>query len=110
MTAQILVASIIGGLMGIVSHMNKRGRLEKPRMTKRFIYLGFYEDLVIGTIAAIMLVISSEPQSSLQLILLSIIAGYSGEAVLRSFTFSTQQDQPEVPSSKNCPSHKPPLP
>ncbi|WP_338777776.1 DUF4257 domain-containing protein [Metabacillus sp. FJAT-52054] len=110
MTAQILIASIIGGIMGIVSHIKKRGRLEKPRMTKRFIYLGFYEDFAVGTIAAIMLVLSSEPQSSFQLVLLSIIAGYSGEAVLKSFEFSAQQEQPEGPPTKNCPSHKPPLP
>ncbi|WP_430697336.1 DUF4257 domain-containing protein [Metabacillus mangrovi] len=101
MTVQILIASIIGGIMGIVSHMKKRGRLEKPRMTKRFIYLGFYEDFAVGTIAAIMLVLSSEPQTSFQLVLLSIIAGYSGEAVLRSFEISSDPEKPDLPSSKN---------
>ncbi|TWK68625.1 hypothetical protein CHCC20341_3963 [Bacillus licheniformis] len=28
--------------MGVLGHVKKRGRLEKPRTTKRFIYLGSF--------------------------------------------------------------------
>lgn len=77
--------------MGILGHIKKKGRLEKPRMTKRFIYLGFFEDIFVGMIASILLVLSANPESGAQLVILSIVAGYSGEAVLRSFDFVREQ-------------------
>lgn len=77
--------------MGILGHVKKKGRLEKPRMTKRFIYLGFIEDIIVGMIAAVLLVLSANPESGVQLVILSIVAGYSGEAVLRSFDFVREQ-------------------
>ncbi|MFC0274512.1 DUF4257 domain-containing protein [Metabacillus herbersteinensis] len=90
MLQNVIVASLIGGMMGLLGHVKKKGRLEKPKMTKRYIYLGYFEDITVGIIAAILLVLSSEPKSSVQLVVLSIIAGYSGEAVLRSFDFVRQ--------------------
>ncbi len=87
MLHQVLIACVIGGIMGILGHVKKRGRLEKPRMTKRFIYLGFLEDWFIGMTASILLVLSADPDSGIQLVILSIISGYGGEAVLRSFDF-----------------------
>ncbi|MEK3807572.1 MULTISPECIES: DUF4257 domain-containing protein [Metabacillus] len=102
MLQTVLVASLIGGLMGLLGHVKKKGRMEKPRMTKRFIYLGFWEDIAMGTTASILLVLSTEPSSSFQLVVLSIIAGYSGEAVLRSFDFvRQQQDSIEQPVKDN---------
>lgn len=47
MLHQVLVACLIGGIMGVLGHVKKRGRLEKPRTTKRFIYLGFFEDILV---------------------------------------------------------------
>lgn len=61
-------------------------------MTKRFIYLGFLEDGFIGMVASILLVLSADPDSGIQLVILSIIAGYGGEAVLRSFDFVREQN------------------
>ncbi|MCI3987170.1 DUF4257 domain-containing protein, partial [Bacillus vallismortis] len=40
MLHQVLIACVIGGIMGSLGHVKKRCRLETPRMTKRFIYLG----------------------------------------------------------------------
>ena len=91
MLHQVLVACLIGGIMGVLGHVKKRGRLEKPRTTKRFIYLGFFEDILVGMVASILLVLSAEPDSGIQLVVLSIIAGYGGEAVLRSFDFVREQ-------------------
>ncbi|MBT2575791.1 DUF4257 domain-containing protein [Bacillus sp. ISL-51] len=92
MLHQVLIACVIGGIMGILGHVKKRGRLEKPRMTKRFIYLGFLEECFIGMAASILLVLSADPDSGIQLVILSIIAGYGGEAVLRSFDFVREQN------------------
>ncbi|TDL76429.1 DUF4257 domain-containing protein [Peribacillus frigoritolerans] len=102
MLQTVVVASLIGGLMGLLGHIKKKGRIEKPRMTKRFIYLGFWEDIAMGMTASILLVLSTEPSSSFQLVVLSIIAGYSGEAVLRSFDFvRQQQDSAAQPEKDN---------
>jgi len=92
MLHQVIIACVIGGIMGVLGHVKKRGRLEKPRMTKRFIYLGFLEDGFIGMAASILLVLSADPDSGIQLVILSIIAGYGGEAVLRSFDFVREQN------------------
>ncbi|MBD1380201.1 DUF4257 domain-containing protein [Metabacillus arenae] len=107
MLQQVVIATFIGGLMGLLGHVKKKGRLEKPRITKRFIYLGFWEDVAVGMIAAMLLVLSSEPKSSMQLVILSIIAGYSGEAVLRSFDF-VRQSQVQQPSHNEKQERTPP--
>ncbi len=70
-------------------------------MTKKFIYLGFIEDWLVGMIAATLLVLSSNPESSLHLIILSIISGYGGEAVLRSFDFVRDQRSQDADSSRH---------
>ncbi|MFY4774500.1 DUF4257 domain-containing protein [Metabacillus sp. RGM 3146] len=100
MLQAVLVAACIGGVMGLLGHIKRKGRLEKPRMTKRFVYIGFWEDILIGIAAAILLVLSSEPKTSLQLVILSIVAGYSGDAVLRSFDFVRQNEDTEPPLEK----------
>ncbi|MCD7032674.1 DUF4257 domain-containing protein [Metabacillus sp. GX 13764] len=97
MLQAVLAAACIGGIMGLLGHIKRKGRLEKPRMTKRFVYLGFWEDIFVGIAASILLVLSSEPQSSLQLVILSIVAGYSGDAVLKSFDFVRQKEETEPP-------------
>lgn len=100
MLHQVLIACVIGGIMGILGHVKKRGRLEKPRMTKRFIYLGFLEDWFIGMAASILLVLSANPDSGIQLVILSIISGYGGEAVLRSFDFVREQNSASIGSKR----------
>ncbi|ARW07954.1 hypothetical protein QFZ25_002970 [Bacillus atrophaeus] len=100
MLHQVLIACVIGGIMGILGHVKKRGRLEKPRMTKRFIYLGFLEDWFIGMAASILLVLSANPDSGIQLVILSIISGYGGEAVLRSFDFVREQNSASTGSKR----------
>ena len=78
MLQQVIIACAIEG-HGHSRSRKEKGRLEKPRMTKKFIYLGFIEDWLVGMIAATLLVLSSNPESSLHLIILSIISGYGGE-------------------------------
>lgn len=101
MLQQVIIACAIGGVMGILGHVKKKGRLEKPRMTKKFIYLGFIEDWLVGMIAATLLVLSSNPESSLHLIILSIISGYGGEAVLRSFDFVREERSQDAGSKRH---------
>ncbi|MRX73959.1 DUF4257 domain-containing protein [Bacillus lacus] len=100
MLHQLIVAFIIGGLMGVLGHVKQKGRLERPRKTKRYIYLGYWEEFLMGSIASILAVLSSNPESSFQLVVIAVVAGYSGEAVLRSFDFVRQPVPSRLPEER----------
>lgn len=83
MSENIIFAMLIGGFVGMAGHVRKRGKIIMPRRTKKFIYLGFLEGILTGALAAILLVISSEADSLLRVLLMSILAGFGGDAILR---------------------------
>ncbi|KAB2337607.1 DUF4257 domain-containing protein [Cytobacillus depressus] len=83
MYLNIFFAVLIGGLVGVAGHIKKEGRIIKPRKTKKFIYLGFLEEVILGGLTAACLVIFSAPDSALKVIALSIIAGFGGDSLLR---------------------------
>ncbi|PLR94814.1 DUF4257 domain-containing protein [Bacillus sp. T33-2] len=83
MLENIIFAIIIGGFVGMAGHVKKRGKIIRPRKTKKFIYLGFLEDVLMSILAAVLLVISSGADTFLRVLLLSIIAGFGGEAILK---------------------------
>ena len=83
MLENILFATLIGGFVGLVGHVRKRGKIIMPRRTKKFIYLGFLEEILTGSLAAGLLVLSSEADSLLRVFLMSIMAGFGGDALLR---------------------------
>lgn len=87
MLMNITFAFLIGGLVGVAGHLRKEGKLIMPRKTKKFIYLGFWEEVISGGLVAILLVIYSEPNSTLKFVLLSIIAGFGGDALLKCLEF-----------------------
>ncbi|WP_174726945.1 DUF4257 domain-containing protein [Mesobacillus harenae] len=77
-------AILIGGFVGLAEHVRKRGKIVKPRRTKKFIYLGFLEEVLMGSLAAVLLVTSTGANSLMRVIFVSIIAGYGGDAILRA--------------------------
>ncbi|WP_210367463.1 DUF4257 domain-containing protein [Bacillus sp. REN3] len=87
MLENILFAMLIGGFVGMAGHVRKRGKIIKPRKTKKFIYLGFLEEVIMGALAAVLLVISSEADSLLRVLFISIMAGFGGDAILRGLEF-----------------------
>jgi hypothetical protein len=92
MLHQVLVACLIGGIMGVLGHVKKRGRLEKPRMTKRFIYLGFFEDILVGM--TLLLFCLFYPRNPIREFSLSCYPSLQATAVklyLRSFDFVREQ-------------------
>lgn len=96
MLDNILFAVLIGGFVGLVSHVRKRGKIIMPRKTKKFIYLGFLEEMLTGGLAAGLLVISSEADSLLRVFLMSIMAGFGGDALLRGIElFKVSHQGPE---------------
>jgi hypothetical protein len=87
MLTDILFAVIIGGFVGMAAHVRKKGKIVMPRRTKKFIYLGFLEEVLTGAIAALLLVVSSGEGSTLRVVFVSIIAGFGGDAILRGLEF-----------------------
>ncbi|MCC3358633.1 DUF4257 domain-containing protein [Bacillus sp. REN16] len=83
MLLHLMLAIFIGGSMGLLGHAKKQGKIEKPRVTKRFIYLGFLEEMIIGTVAAVLVVASSDTESIFRVVFLSILAGYGGERIMQ---------------------------
>jgi hypothetical protein len=102
MLQSIAFAFLIGGLVGIVGHVRKKGKIVKPRKTKKFIYLGFLEEVFMGALSAVLLVLSSEVDSLSKVIYISILAGIGGEAVLEELNgFRTvQRSEVHVDSSE----------
>jgi hypothetical protein len=82
MLINIAFALLIGGLVGIVGHVRKKGKIIKPRKTKKFIYLGFLEEVLMGALTAVVLVISADTDSLLRVVFISILAGIGGDAFL----------------------------
>ncbi|WP_077617415.1 DUF4257 domain-containing protein [Litchfieldia sinesaloumensis] len=85
MLLHLALAILIGGSMGLLGHAKKQGKIEKPRMTKRFIHLGFLEEVLIGMIASVLIVASSDTESIFRVVFLSILAGYGGERIMQGF-------------------------
>ncbi|NKE06539.1 MULTISPECIES: DUF4257 domain-containing protein [Mesobacillus] len=83
MLENIIFALVIGGFVGLTAHVRRRGKIIMPRRTKKFIYLGFFEEILTGSLAAALLVVSSEADSLLRVFLMSIMAGFGGDALLR---------------------------
>ncbi|MCM3704096.1 MULTISPECIES: DUF4257 domain-containing protein [Cytobacillus] len=87
MFLNITFALLIGGLVGVVGHIRKEGKMVKPRRTKKFIYLGVFEEVIMGALAAVFLVVTSDPDSALKVVLLAVIAGFGGDALLTCLDF-----------------------
>lgn len=87
MLLNILFAVLIGGLVGVAGHLRKEGKLIMPRKTKKYIYLGFWEEVISGALVAVLLILYSDPDSKINVILLSIIAGFGGDGLLKLLEF-----------------------
>jgi len=89
----IIFSLVIGGSVGIIGHVRKHGKIVMPRKTKRFLYLGFLEELLLGAIAALLLALYTAPNSFVEITVFSIIAGISGDVVLSKFKLLNQNSE-----------------
>ncbi len=80
-------------MVGIVGHVRKHGKIIMPRKTKRFIYLGFLEELLLGAVAALILIVYTAPNSLVENILFSVIAGIGGDAILTKIKLLNQTEK-----------------
>ncbi|WP_066068931.1 DUF4257 domain-containing protein [Neobacillus soli] len=93
MLQDIIFSLVIGGTVGIIGHVRKHGKIIMPRKTKKFIYLGFLEEMLLGSVAALLLVLYTSPNSFVENIIFSIIAGIGGDAVLNRFKLLNQDSE-----------------
>lgn len=86
-TKTLLIACVIGGITGVISHLIRNGKVlifPKMRQRPKGIFLGFIGDFFIGAAAAIFAVtyLVPNPEDFRTLIGISILAGLSAENVL----------------------------
>ena len=93
MLKDIIFSMVIGGLVGIVGHVRKHGKIIMPRKTKKFIYLGFLEETLIGSVASLLVLIYTNPNSFVETILLSVLAGICGDFILGRFKLLNENNQ-----------------
>ncbi|WP_423797998.1 DUF4257 domain-containing protein [Neobacillus sp. SAB-20_R2A] len=99
MLDDIIFSLVIGGTVGILGHVRKHGKIVMPRRTKKFLYLGFLEEMLLGAIAALLLVFYTVPNSFIENIFFSLIAGISGDAALTSYKIIRQHNEEKAKSN-----------
>jgi Protein of unknown function (DUF4257) len=88
----MIFSVVIGGTVGIAGHVRKHGKMVIPRRTKKFLYLGFLEEMLLGAIAALLLVLYTAPNSYVETIIFSLLAGITGDAALSSYKLIKQNN------------------
>lgn len=86
---------VIGGTVGLVGHVRKHGKIIMPRKTKRFIYLGFIEEMLLGAVAALLIMLYTTPNSLVETIFISVLAGISGDIMLTRFKSIHEKEENE---------------
>jgi hypothetical protein len=84
---------VIGGTVGVIGHVRKHGKIIMPRKTKKFLYLGFFEDMLLGSVAALLLVLYTTPNTVVENILFSTIAGFGGDAIFSKIKLIKENDE-----------------
>ncbi|MGG1398979.1 DUF4257 domain-containing protein [Bacillus salipaludis] len=85
MLKDIIFSFVIGGIVGIIGHVRKHGKIIMPRKTKKFIYLGFLEEMLLGAFASLLLVLYISPNSNVEKMTITITAGIGGDLVLTGY-------------------------
>jgi hypothetical protein len=89
----IIFSMVIGGSVGIISHVRKHGKIIMPRKTKKFIYLGFLEEILLCLVACLLVVIYTSPNSLVENILVSVLVGISSDIILTKFKLLNEKNE-----------------
>jgi hypothetical protein len=95
MLFNLIIALPVGGVMGVLMHIKRHGKILKPRNTKTTIQIGVFEEVLWGMAGATLLVFLSEPTDWWRAAFLSIIGGYGGESVVRQHEYNKTQTKLE---------------
>ena len=93
-----LIATVLLGAIGGLSLglLQEKG-LEMPHwytnINVKFIDMGFFADVFIGMLAAVIVYALNPPDGALQLIFTTLTAGIGGSAILKSYIKGTQATQ-----------------
>lgn len=81
----LIIAFSIGFLTGVLTHAKRNRHIKFPRINKASFNPGFLLDALFGAVAALVgvLVIESVPIGIERIILISILAGYLGEGLVK---------------------------
>ncbi|RKJ17463.1 DUF4257 domain-containing protein [Butyricicoccus sp. 1XD8-22] len=89
-----LVTSIsIGFFMGILRHSGINGHIKLPKKNKVSWNPGFLKDGLWGGVAALVAVLIASPTAIERVILLSIFAGYLGEALIERIASKSLENE-----------------
>lgn len=85
MIKTLIIAFSIGFMMGVLTHAKRNKHIKMPRINKASLNPGFLLDALFGAVAALIgvLVIESVPVGLERIILISILAGYLGEELVK---------------------------
>lgn len=98
MFGQFIIASLIGFIVGILTHAKRNKHIKMPRIKKKSLNPGFLLDSCFGAIASLVGVLVSAPTEMEKIILISILAGYAGEGLIdrlaeKSFSANVTRDK-----------------
>ncbi|QXE03594.1 DUF4257 domain-containing protein [Terribacillus sp. DMT04] len=96
----VLMAGIIGGVTGVISHLLRNGRVliyPKRKQRPKGLYLGFIADFLFGSAAAIFAVtyLVSDSFDVKTIVGISILAGLSAENILLQKELDTERTKIE---------------
>jgi hypothetical protein len=106
MLENLLLAMLVGGVTGVISHLIRNEKVlvfPKRRIRPKGIYLGFLADFLMGALAAVFAVtyLVPNPEELRQLIGVSILAGMGAENVLLYRELNTERVKVEELSKIN---------
>ncbi|MEI4832237.1 MULTISPECIES: DUF4257 domain-containing protein [Bacillus] len=78
-----LTALLVGGITGFVAHLiNHQGKLLLPRRLKTFFHLGFFADIITGSLAALLGLVLFDATTMKEIIKVAIVTAISGQTFL----------------------------
>lgn len=83
---KVIVSFFIGCFVGILAHAKDNKRIKKPRNLKNYYDLGVIWDILVSGLAAVVMVLISDPSEMGRVILTSILSGWAGEKILVNLT------------------------
>ncbi|KZE67972.1 hypothetical protein AWM68_17520 [Fictibacillus phosphorivorans] len=96
MLTNLIIATMVGGFMGVLTHIKRNKTIKKPRNTKRTFDPGFLYDFAFGAVAALAVVIVADPNGLERVILTAILGGYAGEGAIAKLEASTNNSKNEL--------------
>jgi hypothetical protein len=91
MLTNIIVAMLIGGFMGLLTHVTRNNTIKKPKNLKNEFKPGFLKDMAFGSTAAVAAILLTEPSGMGRIIVTSIAAGYAGEGFIAKLELNNYQ-------------------